>query len=365
MPKPSIAGLPLSLSMLLSDEDTSPNAETPLSSQVASINLQTRRQSLISPIDGTQPPPSTLSILLCSPSSPGPTQRQTDSNASHARGTGLESQCECSAFPKDHEPYRGFDEDDGYQTSVASRSTDCGSPTTPTSSYTSSSTGISEHVVRSTFTAQPAQALIGGPQHYHFAMPRVSQSEGNLSSLYSIHQTQKAVPNPSGHLRYRRPHSSSAPMPYPLPTYYTQQQPPIPSQYNGPVVVRQRAFTATSPSPPPGKPWACSGCDQFFARKYDMMRHARRHTGEKVGRSQGTIILMLTCCRPLSLTPAQAARKHSLDQTRCSRSSRAIRRCQSLNLLFSDVITHLMLSASYRNPLAGLWQARRTYSDRQ
>ena len=33
------------------------------------------------------------------------------------------------------------------------------------------------------------------------------------------------------------------------------------------------------------KMYACTGCDRTFARRYDRNRHARKHTGEKVGRT--------------------------------------------------------------------------------
>lgn len=42
------------------------------------------------------------------------------------------------------------------------------------------------------------------------------------------------------------------------------------------------------------KPWLCITCNQSFARKYDMMRHTRRHTGEKVSLIYGLARIHLT-----------------------------------------------------------------------
>ena len=274
--------------MLLSDpvEDVVPSKR--LSSACSSGSLHARHQSLCAG-PGRRAPSSTLSILLSSPHTPSLSEQQatllpcSTSTIYSEKLPGFSLLC--NPIPKHDERYRSFEDDEGYQTSVASRSTtECDSPTTPTSAYTSTSTGMSDSMAQLSYIG--GRSLQYAPPSLQVGVPRVSYSEGNLAGLYAIHEVGTPKPRQAsiGPIPYRRPHSSSAPIPYPLLNGPTSSHPIQHQKASDQSAGRQRSLTVpnTSQDPPPGKPWACSGCEQFFARKYDMVRHARRHTGERV-----------------------------------------------------------------------------------
>ena len=76
-----------------------------------------------------------------------------------------------------------------------------------------------------------------------------------------------------------------------------------------------RASTqAKTPDVSNPKMYACTGCDKTFARRYDRNRHARKHTGEKVGRSdpvsghQPRKLMSSPLCSP-TLAPTLSAKQ--------------------------------------------------------